>query len=1369
MKIKKLFIFLYTFFCCVNVFATELQSPLLPQGEHFQNFKILLDNVMPRKPVLAIALSPDGKTLASSIEDTVYLWDIYSGREIKRLKGYSEEIINTVAFSFDGNILAAGSSDDSVYIWDMALGGEPIKRLKRHSDDVVAVAFNPTDENILASSSVDNTLYVWNWLSGKVIKPLEGHTASVNAVAFNPEGKILASGGSDSVVYLWEVSSGQKIQKLEGHTDAITAVKFSPDGSRLVSSSWDNTVRLWNVQSGLEIQPFKKHPNSVNTVDFSPNGKMLASGARDNIVRLWDLQSDKKMSLLLGHTNNIAAVAFSPDGKFLVSGSWDKTVRLWDVQAAQTVRTFEGHSSDVNSIAFSPNGKTLASGSDAHGITLWYDMPESPLTPLFKTGIRQLATDYHLIKTLAFSPNEKMLAFATEDKRIHLLNMPSGQKIKHLEGHSEEINVIAFSPNGKILASGSRYSSDSESQDDTPLRLWNVQSGKEISRLMGHTQHVYALAFSPNGKTLASGSDDKTIRLWKIPSGEEIKVLNGHSHFVTTVAFSPDGNLLASGAWDNKVRLWDIQSGKERELEGHSHHVTTVTFSPDGKILASGSRDNTVRLWNIKLAKEINILSGHSQSINSIAFSVDGNRLASSSMDNSIRLWDVNTGELQQVMIKGAKNTWASCHVLTQRCWRADDGTLLIDKQSDGNIQPVFPPVKKAKPVSVEFSPDSVKFDYGNPSSLTLTIRNNDIIPVYGINIIQQFEKNNPLIFYPPETQVVLKPNQTITLSPVKVNAWLDDENLQRQKATLKLSVSAANSDNLPLNIPVYINIPYSFVWLGYIFLSILLIMTSFALYYLFLYRAPIVQMLSADSSQLLTLPLEQLPKAKQLLQKARRLDTVLSDNDSNTKWLDEAIDFINQPNQTCCELLATRLSATTRHHNKDNNHDVFVLQLNAEFPLNLVQCFICFPVTHIPVQEIIWQLKKDDMNFQITVVISLESRQQTDLRSYAEDRTNLWVIPNSRELTNLLLSPHPIDVFTRILANQLAITRLSPYQTSGGITKENLFFGRKKILAQILNSELKNYLVIGGRQLGKTSLLKQIQRHYQNHPKVECVYLSVSRGDKRVVNEHLTDLPTGRQRLLLIDEADVFIRKEIAEGYPTLSHFRNLSEEGKCYFIITGFWDLYEAAVLDYHSPIKNFGEPITISALELEACQDLAIKPMKMLGIHYAEDKFVEQIINATGQRANLVATICDEMLKNLVNEERILTQKAVNHALKSHAIFGALGGWSKLTDDEQAVHLDRIIVYATVEKGEFKLSEVMAVLDKHKYNYDTEQLMQSLARLELAFIIQYVDDRYNYCVPLFRKMLLKNEVKALLQQELKSSRNGIAQAYTLREQKQ
>uniref|UniRef100_UPI0028A71526 serine/threonine-protein kinase n=1 Tax=Planktothrix agardhii TaxID=1160 RepID=UPI0028A71526 len=173
-----------------------------------------------------------------------------------------------------------------------------------------------------------------------------------------------------------------------------------------------------------------------------------------------------------------------------------------------------------------------------------------------------------------------------------------------LTGHSDAVSSVAFSPDGRTLASGSF---------DNRIKLWDVQSQREIATLTGHSSYVTSVAFSPDGRTLASGSDDNTIKLWDVQSQRQIATLTGHSDVVYSVAFSPDGRTLASGSSDTTIKLWDVQSQRQiATLTGHSSFVLSVAFSPDGRTLASGSWDTTIKLWDVHSQGEIATLTGHS-------------------------------------------------------------------------------------------------------------------------------------------------------------------------------------------------------------------------------------------------------------------------------------------------------------------------------------------------------------------------------------------------------------------------------------------------------------------------------------------------------------------------------------------------------------------------------------------------------------------------------------------------------------------------------------------------------------------------------------------------------------------------------------
>ncbi|MCA2973777.1 MAG: hypothetical protein IM337_07130 [Microcystis sp. M110S1] len=241
------------------------------------------------------------------------------------------------------------------------------------------------------------------------------------------------------------------------------------------------------------------------------------------------------------------------------------------------------------------------------------------------------------VLSVNFSPDGKTLVSGSDDKTIKLWNVETGKEIRTLYGHDNSVTSVNFSPDGKTLVSGS---------DDNTIKLWNVETGQEIRTLYGHDSYVSSVNFSPDGKTLVSGSYDKTIKLWDVETGQEIRTLYGHDSYVWSVNFSPDGKTLVSGSDDKTIKLWNVETGQEiRTLKGHDSSVLSVNFSPDGKTLVSGSDDKTIKLWNVETGQEIRTLKGHDNSVNSVNFSPDGKTLVSGSWDYTIKLWNVETGQ----------------------------------------------------------------------------------------------------------------------------------------------------------------------------------------------------------------------------------------------------------------------------------------------------------------------------------------------------------------------------------------------------------------------------------------------------------------------------------------------------------------------------------------------------------------------------------------------------------------------------------------------------------------------------------------------------------------------------------------------------
>ncbi len=277
------------------------------------------------------------------------------------------------------------------------------------------------------------------------------------------------------------------------------------------------------------------------------------------------------------------------------------------------------------------------------------------------------------------------------------MDLETGRIIKTLEGHSSSVYSVAFSPDGKTALSGSDYKT---------VKWLDLETGRIIKTLEGHSNVINSVAFSPDGKTALSGSNDDTVKWWDLSTGNVIKTLEGHSDKVESVAFSPDGKTALSGSWDETMKWWDLVTGNViKTLEWHSWRsdVYSVAFSPNGKTALSGSDDKTVKWWDLSTGNVIKTLEGHSNDVISVAFSPDGKTALSGSDDKTVKWWDLATGNIIKTLeghsndvnsvafSPDGKTALSGSTDNTIRLWNLKTGEEIIQVVGDGEGIAIMP------------------------------------------------------------------------------------------------------------------------------------------------------------------------------------------------------------------------------------------------------------------------------------------------------------------------------------------------------------------------------------------------------------------------------------------------------------------------------------------------------------------------------------------------------------------------------------------------------------------------------------------------------------------------------------------------------
>jgi WD40 repeat protein len=478
------------------------------------------------------ALSTDGKVLATwgrrfratpkgGWHMALHIWDVATGKEL-----WTKEVaapgsgLPAAAFTPDRKALAAVSGMSSVWLWEVATGKE-VRRLSGPPTISSPVWFS-RDGGTVAAVAPGGAIQLWEMASGKRLALERGPGCWPSGLAFLAPGKLRACRANGQAASVWDLPEGRLLSPASGHEHTVRQMCYVDSGKGLVSVGDDGMICWWDCTKGNEVRhhlvtggTFRDQPGFANArMTLSQDGKLLAgSDAADPTINLWDTATGKRVRTLAGPKKLWAEhLAFSPDGGRLATEDVDHAVHVWDLAKGVHLRRLDPPAGAMNfnavgeRLAFSPDGRLLAvmehiNTLDSGHIVLWNLAAGKELRRFHALGAL----------TVALSPDGQVLATAGHEGGT-LWDVATGYELSRLEAPEADIWHLAFSPDGRSLAGGCHIWKATE----RGVCLWETATGRLRWCGRGHSQYVSCLCFTQEGSVLASGSQDTTILLWDV-------------------------------------------------------------------------------------------------------------------------------------------------------------------------------------------------------------------------------------------------------------------------------------------------------------------------------------------------------------------------------------------------------------------------------------------------------------------------------------------------------------------------------------------------------------------------------------------------------------------------------------------------------------------------------------------------------------------------------------------------------------------------------------------------------------------------------------------------------------------------------------
>jgi RNA polymerase sigma factor (sigma-70 family) len=534
--------------------------------------------------VLGIAFSPDGKLMASggfcNDKDNYFarLWDVETGKEIRRFMHGRSYGIESLAFSADGKMLVTGAHDARVRLFDVESG----KELRTFPNDGKSrmrggcVAFAPDGKTVAAARA---SLRLYDVASGEERWHIDRKALGL---VFTDGGKTL-TGAVNGAIYRWDTATGKTLTPEAGDS-IVEQILITPDGGRVITRGQDGDAHIWDGKTGKHLRAFNAAWQRGMTM--SPDGRFLVWSVVDTSVKFTDPQ----------------------DPRMIYDGS---RIRLYDIAADKFVDRFPAFKGDAHDLMFTNGGKQLVSVDHRGGMVRIWNVEAGKEERSFQAVPKAEKNQSHDVRRTALTPDGKTLAVAYDAVNaggglglrgglhlVRLWDMLSGKAKHTLDGHQHYVLDMAFSPDGRLLVTAGEMPSQ--------VFVWDTASGKRVAALPdGLPIGASALAFLRDGRFLATALPKGAIQIWEVATWTKRNEFTGHRDRVTSLTFAPEGQLL-SGSVDTTVLAWDMRPPRvadtvslESAWNDLAKREAGQSFQTEGRFLATPGE--TVRLFAEKI------------------------------------------------------------------------------------------------------------------------------------------------------------------------------------------------------------------------------------------------------------------------------------------------------------------------------------------------------------------------------------------------------------------------------------------------------------------------------------------------------------------------------------------------------------------------------------------------------------------------------------------------------------------------------------------------------------------------------------------------------------------------------------------------